>query len=84
MEYDNFVNANYILEEYHQRSIFDSNCIEFWAPVTDRVIPNIVPNRYWVSTLGRTWNTNTNRPFGLSVHKKGYYQYFLRLLKRSL
>ena len=27
------------LENYKQRSIYDSNCIEFWAPITERSMP---------------------------------------------
>lgn len=75
MELQNaLINTGIQLEEYHQRSIFDSNCIEFWAPVTDFVIPNIVPNRYWVSTFGNTYDMKSGKPFGLSTHGKGYFQ----------
>lgn len=77
MEY-NFtpeVNNNIYLENYKQRSIFDSNCIEYWAEVSDRIIPNIYPDRYYISTLGRTYNKNTGNPFGMSMHRKGYLQY---------
>ena len=65
---------DYKLSNYKDRSIFESNIVEFWAPINDYVIPNIIPGRYWISSWGRTWNTNTNRPIGLSVHTKGYYQ----------
>lgn len=68
------INSTYTLEEYHQKSVMDSNCIEFWAPISDRALPGIYPNRYWVSTFGNTWNASTNKPFGLSIHKKGYFQ----------
>lgn len=71
------MNNNIYLKNYHDRSIFDSNCIEFWAPVTDLIVPNVAINRYWVSTFGNTWNTNTNRPIGLSMHHKGYWQFSL-------
>ena len=65
---------DYKISHPKERSIFESNVIEFWAPITDKVIPDVVPGRYWVSTWGRTWNTNTQAPIGLSVHSKGYYQ----------
>ena len=63
------------LDNYKCRTPLDSNCVEFWAPISDRAIPNIFPGRYWISTYGRTWNISTNRPFGLSMHRKGYLQY---------
>lgn len=62
------------LENYKQRSIYDSNCIEFWTPITERSMPGVYPGRYMISSFGRTWNNNTNRPIALSMHKKGYYQ----------
>lgn len=69
------MNNQIFLESYKQRSIFDSNCIEFWAPVTSRVVPNVIEGRYWVSTFGNTCNSNTGRPIGLSMHRKGYKQF---------
>ena len=63
------------LLDYKQRTGLDSNCVEYWAAVTDRVIPNVIPDRYYVSTFGRTYNKNTNKPFGMSMHRKGYYQF---------
>ena len=64
----------FIIQDYKDRSVCESNVCEFWAPVGDNVVPNIVPGRYWVSTWGRTWNVNTQKPMGMSVHGKGYYQ----------
>ena len=74
------INTEYTLEEYHQISILRSNCIEFWAPVTDKVIPNIIPGKYWVSTYGKIFDTETQRPVGISIHGKGYYQVPFRTL----
>ncbi len=73
-------NDNYIdyyvpkLEKYNGRSIFDSNCVEFWLPITSRVIPYIEEGRYFVSSFGNTLNISTGNPLSISVHAKGYYQ----------
>lgn len=69
------MNDNIFLNNYKERSIYDSNFIEFWAPVTNRLIPDIIPNRYYISTFGRTYNNKTKRPIGLSMHRKGYIQF---------
>ena len=76
-----YLNSNFIfdptafsLSDYKERSIFQSNVVEFWAPITDLVIPYVIPGRYFVSSWGNTWNTNTQSPIGLSLHKKGYRQ----------
>ena len=63
------------LKNYKDRSIYDSNVFEFWFPVTSDVIPGILEDRYFVSSKGRTWNTNTKKPIGLSTHRKGYKQF---------
>ena len=77
-----YLDSNYVwdpkafsLSNYKERSIFQSNVIEFWAPVTDLVIPGIIPGRYWVSSWGNTWNTARQTVFGLSMHRKGYWQF---------
>lgn len=76
-----YLNSNFIynptafsLSHYKERSIFQSNVIEYWAPITDLIIPGIAPGRYFVSSWGNTWNTYTQSPIGLSLHKKGYWQ----------
>lgn len=69
------MNTDVYLDNFNQRSIYDSNCLEFWAPVIDRVIPGVIPNRYYVSTFGNTYNSSTKKPIGLSMHRKGYYQF---------
>ena len=37
---------DYRLPDPKARSIFESNVIEFWAPITDIAVPNVVPGRY--------------------------------------
>ena len=76
-----YLNSNFIydpsaysLSHYKERSIFQSNVVEFWAPITNLVIPGVIPGRYFVSSWGNTWNTKTQSPIGLSLHKKGYWQ----------
>lgn len=79
--FNQFSNPDYIdypvatLGNYKDRPIYDSNCVEFWLPVTSRVIPNITEGKYFVSTLGNTMNLITGEPLGLSMHRKGYYQF---------
>ncbi len=65
---------DYRLNSYKERSPYDSNCMEFWAAISDQSIPNIVPNRYWISTFGRIWNMNRHNFMGYSMHMKGYWQ----------
>lgn len=69
------MNNDIYLNNYKDRSIFESNCIEFWAPITDRIVPGILENRYFVSSRGNTYNSHTKRPIGLSMHRKGYKQF---------
>ena len=66
--------SNFRLSNYKERSPYDSNCIEFWAPIGDNAIPGVIPNRYWISTFGRIWNNNRMNFMSYSMHKKGYWQ----------
>ena len=77
------INNNIYLDYYKQRSIFDSNCVEFWAEVPEIIVPGRYPDRYYVSTFGRTYNKVTGKPFGLSMHKKGYYQYYFSTVEHK-
>ena len=67
-------NSNFGLIGYKQRSIYDSSAIEYWSEIPDRVIPDILPHRYYISTFGNTYNATTRTSFGLSMHRKGYWQ----------
>ena len=62
-------------EYYKCRSIYESNIVEFWKPITSDIVPNVIPNRYYISSKGNTYNSNTHKPIGLSTHKKGYKQF---------
>lgn len=73
-------NDQVILSNYKERTILDSNCVEFWAAVDDRFVSNVTPNRYWISTFGNTWNSMTGKPIGLSMHRKGYKQFSMMTL----
>ena len=53
------MNTDIYLTNYKERSVFQSNCLEFWAPITDRVVPNVIENRYFVSSKGNTFNSRT-------------------------
>jgi hypothetical protein len=69
---------NYILPSYDSRGPFDSNAMEFWAPITSNAVPNVMPDYYWVSTFGRVWTKRKNRLKAFSMHRKGYYQTHFR------
>ena len=68
------------LPVYNGRSPYDSNCIEFFAPITDQSVPGVIPGRYWISTFGRIWNNNRQNFMHYSMHMKGYWQAQFRCL----
>jgi len=72
MENTDKYNPSFI-NNYKDRSIYDSSCFIFWAPVIDRVIPNVCPFRYWVSTTGLIFDRWKGSYIG-SLHTKGYIQ----------
>lgn len=74
MIYDNCKYNNYRLPYYKSRSPYDSYVWEYFAPITDIVIPNIIPNRYWISTFGRIWSNAIHNFVSYSIHGKGYFQ----------
>ena len=80
LNYETANYQNYYLPVYNARGPYDSNAIEYWAPITDRVIPGVIPDRYWISTFGRVWNKNRGRFSSYSMHKKGYYQMHFRTI----
>lgn len=58
-----------------EKSIYDSNCIEFWKPITSQVLNYpIEENRYWISTYGRIYDSCNGANIYLSHHAKGYIQ----------
>lgn len=71
----NYENDIEELKDHKDRSIYESNVVEFYRPVTDKIIPGICENRYFVSSKGNTLNLNTGKPIGLSTHRKGYKQF---------
>lgn len=50
--------------------IYDSDCIEFWAPINPLYVPNL-NGRYWVSTWGRVYDVYANN--GLGKFLEGSY-----------
>lgn len=61
--------------------IYDSNCVEFWAPINPLYVPNL-NNRYWVSTWGRVCdlysNNGTGKIMGGSYDERGYIKVGLK------
>ena len=55
----NYENDIEELKDHKDRSIYESNVVEFYRPVTDKIIPGICENRYFVSSKGNTLNLNT-------------------------
>lgn len=75
------VNKPCHLDDYHDRSVYDSTVIEYWAYLTDKVVPNIEPYRYSISTLGRIYDHKLMKMKNLIVktdarrkNDKVYYQ----------
>ena len=62
------------ISNYKDRSFYDINCIIFWAPITDRVIPGIEQNRYFVNTIGQIYDTYRQGYLNPILHNKGYLQ----------
>ncbi len=68
---------------YKDISIYNSNAVEFWVPITNRVAKNIIPNRYLISSFGNTWDCKLNKPIGFSINGKGYIQVPLATLDHN-
>ena len=69
-------NEKIYLQNYKDQSVYMSNCIEFWAPITDIIVPNIQPGMYWISSWGNVWNIRSQNYVGLSWNnEKGVLQF---------
>ena len=68
------INETIYLSHYKDKSIYESNVVEFWKPITDTEISNVIPNRYYISSKGNTYNSNTQKEIGYSIHTKGTRQ----------
>lgn len=62
-------------------SNYRSNAFEFWKVLTDNEVPDIIENRYWISSFGNTWDNELKRPIPIicSAGNKFYEQINLRL-----
>lgn len=80
---DQINQTNRVQNEFAQfnESIFRSNCVEFWKPITEKEVPDIHENRYYLSTFGNTWDAFTGKPMPLisSAGNKYYQQVNLKL-----
>lgn len=63
------------ITDIEEKSKYISNAVEFFEPITQDMVPGILPNRYYISSKGNTLNANTLKPIGLSMHRKGYKQF---------
>lgn len=52
---------------------YESNCIEYWKPITDNEVWGIRLGKYWISTFGRIWSTASNQFIHPYFDKDGYY-----------
>jgi len=39
--------------DFTERYPYESNCIENWTIIEDKVVHDIIKNKYWISTFGR-------------------------------
>lgn len=88
MDINNFKNINHIsdvmsrsynyydnqISSYKQRSYYDCNCLTFWAPLLDYMVPGIESFRFWVSTHGNVYDSKKQKYLSLNIHNKGYIQ----------
>lgn len=51
---------------------FESNCVEYWAPITDQAVNGVKPG-YWISTCGRIWSEKSHKFLSYYNDKDGYY-----------
>ena len=54
-------------------SIYKSNCVEFWKPITSNEFPGIDEGRYYVSSFGNTWDCKLNKPMSIVCSKGNKY-----------
>lgn len=58
----------------NKKSIYESNCLEFWKFITDEIVPGIEKNRYMISSHGNTWDTVFMKRITYSCSKgNGFY-----------
>lgn len=51
---------------------------EVWTLITDKSVPGVMPNAYYISTFGRVYSAYSNRCLNLVLSNTGYYRVFLR------
>ena len=39
--------------DFTERYPYESNCIENWTILEDKVVHDVIKNKYWISTFGR-------------------------------
>ena len=62
------------IKHYKERSIYDSSCIIFWAPILDNAVPGIEPYRYYINTRGEIYDIYRQGYMTPILHNKGYLQ----------
>lgn len=61
-----------------QTFIYQSNCVEFWLPITSKVIGvQIEEGRYMISSFGNVCDSFSENKIRISQHQKGYIQLLL-------
>lgn len=63
------VNEKIYISNYKDKSIYESNVVEFWKPITDDIVPGVLSDRYYISSFGNTYNSNTKKEIGCSYNK---------------
>lgn len=78
MNYRSYDFGNYPPNIINQRdrTIYDSNCLIFWAPIiAERISPYMEKGRYWASTAGTIWDSKLNCPGRIIPRDKGYFDF---------
>lgn len=73
----NSISQNYTLSSYNDKSKFESNVVEFWLPLNNKILYDIDFKRYYVSSFGRTWDCIRNASIYSGYQQKGYIQIYL-------
>jgi hypothetical protein len=68
-----------IYDYINQQPMLENYLYEFWSLITDYVVPNIYPFRYYISTYGRVYDAKKNILIAISLGTNGYLRLSLAL-----
>ena len=56
---------------------------EYWRPITNMSVPNVVPGMYYISNCARVYSTHSNKILAQIISNTGYYRVNLRHIDGS-